>query len=70
MMLLLGKKLDPQPVSDVAVAPGVEHVTTSTITDTRTTMDTRMGTITAMTRPRTITGTTTVMVTIIITGRP
>jgi NADH-quinone oxidoreductase subunit L len=26
MMLLLGKKLDPQPASEVAVAPGVEHV--------------------------------------------
>ena len=26
LMLLLGKKLDPQPVSDVAVAPGVEPV--------------------------------------------
>ncbi len=26
LMLLLGKKLDPQPVSDVAIAPGVEPV--------------------------------------------
>jgi hypothetical protein len=26
MMLLFGKKLDPQPPSEVAVAPGVEHV--------------------------------------------
>src|SRR5919205_1042428 len=26
LMLLLGKKLDPQPISDVAVAPGVEPV--------------------------------------------
>src|SRR4030095_15841520 len=26
MMLLIGKKLDPQPASEVAVAPGVEHV--------------------------------------------
>src|SRR5882762_4457201 len=26
MMLLFGKKLDPQPASEVAVAPGVEHV--------------------------------------------
>jgi NADH-quinone oxidoreductase subunit L len=26
LMLLFGKKLDPQPASDVAVAPGVEHV--------------------------------------------
>jgi len=26
LMLLVGKKLDPQPVSDVAVAPGVEPV--------------------------------------------
>jgi len=25
LMLLFGKKLDPQPASDVAVAPGVEH---------------------------------------------
>src|ERR1700722_4554499 len=25
LMLMFGKKLDPQPVSDVAVAPGVEH---------------------------------------------
>ena len=26
LMLLFGKKLDPQPASEVAVAPGVEHV--------------------------------------------
>src|SRR5882724_2154060 len=26
MMLLFGRKLDPQPASEVAVAPGVEHV--------------------------------------------
>src|SRR5262245_11854879 len=26
LMLLIGKKLDPQPPSDVAVAPGVEHI--------------------------------------------
>src|ERR1700724_484346 len=26
LMLLIGKKLDPQPPSTVAVAPGVEHV--------------------------------------------
>src|SRR6266404_5053821 len=26
MMLLFGRKLDPQPPSEVAVAPGVEHV--------------------------------------------
>src|SRR6266571_9287298 len=26
LMLLIGKKLDPQPSSEVAVAPGVEHV--------------------------------------------
>src|SRR2546425_10693894 len=26
LMLLIGKKLDPQPASEVAVAPGVEHV--------------------------------------------
>src|SRR5438128_5572693 len=25
MMLLFGKKLDPQPPSDVAMAPGLEH---------------------------------------------
>jgi hypothetical protein len=30
-MLLFGKLLDPQPPSDVAVAPGVEHSTTNTI---------------------------------------
>src|SRR4029453_16220059 len=26
LILLIGKKLDPQPASEVAVAPGVEHV--------------------------------------------
>jgi len=26
LMLLIGRKLDPQPPSEVAVAPGVEHV--------------------------------------------
>src|SRR5438105_1135450 len=26
LMLLIGRKLDPQPPSEVALAPGVEHV--------------------------------------------
>ena len=70
LMLLFGKKLDPQPASEVAVAPGVEPIFEhGTITATHVTITATLTITTTGIPTTTITITTMITATITITTR-